>query len=177
MTLTFFSALCALALHATLVPVSVQIPAPAIVSSRMQEPAPSHAALPAPEDTVDVYFIDNREIAHFDGSQLNGKTIVAYRIGRVRDQAKRTHVITTSAGSGASEREVVIKHDIGVPNNILYVIDGKKTTKETFQQLKPEQIKTITVMKEGYEAAKKLYNVTDKTVIIVTTTDKSISEK
>ena len=238
MTLTFLSALCALALHATPAPGMDLTPGP--LDAPAQTANPGSLAAPAPADTVDTYLIDNQPIAHFNGSQLEGKTIVSYRIGRIAGQAKRVHIITTSAGSGVSQESLKIVDDLkkaseplilingieserktfnaldpnriesvnvfktgsekalafgekganGVilvqlkdgdkdlqarqsiaigQNDILYVIDGKKTTKEAFERLEPEQIKNMTVLKKGSEAARKLYDTADKTVLVITT--------
>ena len=97
------------------------------------------AATPAAaQDTLNQYVIDNKPVEQFDGSQLEGKTIVSYRISTARSSSKdaiRIHTIRTK-GSAQSEGPV-------------YVLDGKRVTKKQIEKLAPSRIKSMTVVKNG----------------------------
>lgn len=57
------------------------------------------AAMPAQQDTVDRYVINNEKIEKFDGSQLEGKTVKSYSIilatGDAGTMVYRVHDIST----------------------------------------------------------------------------------
>lgn len=96
------------------------------------------ASLPAPKDTMDRYVIDNSAVDLFDGSQLEGKKIVTYRISMVKSSSKgvvRIHNIKTKGASRSKDP--------------IYVIDGVQVSKNKFENLSPSLIKSLTVIKNG----------------------------
>lgn len=97
--------------------------------------AATHAAAP---DTLDQYIIDNETVEGFDGTQLEGKKIVSYRISTIRttpDDALRIHSIRTK---GKAQ-----------PSDPVYVIDGRQVTKKQVEKLAPSRIKSMTIVKNG----------------------------
>lgn len=92
----------------------------------------------AAPDTLNQYIIDNEEVPVFDGSQLEGKKIVSYRISTIRSSATdaiRIHNIRTKGSAQTSEP--------------VYVIDGKLATKRQVEKLNPARIKSMTIVKNG----------------------------
>ena len=103
------------------------------------------APLAIAQDTVTHYryVIDDKTIEMFDGSQLEGKTIVSYRISML-----------PSPSNG-----VIWVHDIRTDGTTqsadpIYVIDGKLVSKRKFENLRPSSIKSITIIKKGTQEIK-----------------------
>lgn len=97
-------------------------------------------------DTTNRYVIDDRPVGNFDGSQLAGKTIMSYEITRMDDKTTviQVHTIRTK--------------DTRMPTDPIYVIDGKKVTKEDFENLNASAIKSVSVIKgSSRENYKNLY--------------------
>ena len=116
---------------------------------------PHSTTLSSPPDTLDQYIIDNRIVEHFDGSQLEGKKIVSYKIDMVGSSGHdhlRVHHIRTE---GAPKSDPA------------YVIDGKQVSRERFEQLNPEAIKSISVIKNGSRDYVKQYVGWENGVILV----------
>lgn len=92
----------------------------------------------AAPDTLNQYIIDNETVDTFDGSQLEGKKIVSYRISTISSSstdAIRIHNIRTK-GSAQSTDPV-------------YVINGKLSSKRQVEKLNPANIKSMTIVKNG----------------------------
>ena len=106
-----------------------------VCSYSISQAASRPAAAP---DTLNQYIIDSQPVDEFDGSQLEGKKIVSYRITTVRSSAKdaiRVHNIRTK-GTALTDEPV-------------YVIDGKQVTKKQIEKLSPSRIKSMTIVKNG----------------------------
>ena len=106
-----------------------------VCSYGISQAAPLPAAAP---DTLNQYVIDSQTIEEFDGSQLEGKKIVSYRITTVRSSATdaiRIHNIRTKGDAPTNEP--------------VYVLDGKQVTKKQIEKLAPSRIKSMTVVKNG----------------------------
>ncbi len=128
-------------------------------------------AVAAVPDTLNLYVIDKQMVSQFDGSQLVGKKIVAYRI------------TTGTLTAGSSGKDIVRIHDIqteGAGNLSIrvasarladpaYVIDGKQVSKEVFEQLKPSRIHSVEVVKNVSREDVKKYAGWENGVILVTT--------
>lgn len=114
---------------------------------------------------TDIYCINGKQVYHFDGSQLIGKTIKKYKVVSIKSRygTKRLHVITTqedNAPSIDSTDDVVIKlqddpaskqpSSIG-PTKIIWIIDGKQADETAVKQLPPSKIKSISIYKCGSE--------------------------
>ena len=105
------------------------------------------------------YVIDNKTVQQFDGSQLEGKKIVSYRISTINSPSKGViwvHDIHTDAAVQSGEP--------------IYVIDGKKVSKRKFENLSPSRIKSMTIVKNGSVEAVKQYPGWENGVILVETT-------
>ena len=118
-----------------------------------------HAApFTSPKDTVDQYIINNKPVEHFDGLQLEGKTIVSYRIVSYKNGEngiRRVHEIWT-------ENESLLDQPA-------YVIDGKQVSKRKFENLSPSRLKSITVVKNNIPEEMKQYKGWENGVILVET--------
>lgn len=143
-------------------------------------------------DTVDVYYINAKQVPNFDGSQLNGKTIKSYFIDTcpIEKKVVRAHMISTVPSTG----DVVIvgsgkMSDISVssvagnapsfmvrtdPNagvtDVMFVVDGVKMSSEEAQKISPKDIVSMEIL-NGSEA-KKYSGKDDVGVVIVTTKNK-----
>lgn len=104
------------------------------------------------------YVIDNKMVQQFDGSQLEGKKIVSYRISTINAPSKGViwvHDIHTDAAVQSGEP--------------IYVIDGKKVSKRKFENLSPSRIKSMTIVKNGSIPEVKQYPGWENGVILVET--------
>ena len=127
------------------------------------------ATVAADRDTINLYVIDNQMIAQFDGSQLVGKKIVAYRIttGTITegpDKDIRIHNIETESAGTSSMRVMVAQ-----TSDPVYVLDGEQVTKDEFERLKPSSIHSIMVIKNGSREDVKKYVGWENGVILITT--------
>ena len=112
----------------------------------------------APTDTLNLYVIDNQAVENFDGTQLEGRTILSYRTSTT--DTKEGGVITV---------HYIRTEDTTPLTNPVYVIDGKQVTKKKYERLKPKDIKTITVVKNGSQEVVKQYPGWENGVILVQT--------
>lgn len=108
-------------------------------------------------------------VSQFDGSQLVGKKIVAYRIttgtltaGSSGKDIVRIHDIQTEGAGNLSIRVVSAR-----PADPAYVIDGKQVSKEEFERLKPSRIHSVMVVKSGSREDVKNYAGWENGVILV----------
>ena len=116
------------------------------------------APLTEAKDTLDQYIINNKPVERFDGMQLEGKTIVSYRIVTYKqspDGILRVHDIHTEDDAPSAQP--------------VYVIDGKLVPKRKFENLSPGRIKSITVAKNGIPEEVKQYPGWENGVILVET--------
>lgn len=92
----------------------------------------------AAPDTLNQYVIDNDTVEAFDGSQLEGKTIVSYRISTIpstKKDAIRIHTIRTKGAAKTADP--------------VYVINGKPVSKKQVEKLNPASIKSMVIVKNG----------------------------
>ncbi len=119
----------------------------------------------APADTVDRYVINGAKVEKFDGSQLVGKTVSDYRVltatGQANGEVVRVHMISTD---GQELKNATVLHTTTV-----YVIDGKKSDKESLNKINPASIASITVYKPGSKEAVKFSGKDDVCAIEVVT--------
>ena len=117
------------------------------------------ASFTAALDTLNQYIVDGRQVNQFDGTQLEGRNVVSYRI------------LTYSSPS----KGIILVHDIQTEEGIsqspdpAYVIDGRQVTKKQFESLIPSHIKSITVVKNGSENDYGQYSGWKNGVILVET--------
>lgn len=144
MTTFFLSAVCAIAMNAT--------------------------AFSSPADTVDVYMIDGCRVEDFDGSQLKGKTISSYSVGRADGKAEWQHVIWTREYSvkidGENDGIRVVAGSSVKPG--IVILDGKEVEYEVLGSLDQKSILNVTVLKD--EVAMQKYGDKAKDGVIVITT-------
>jgi len=154
-------------------------------------------ALSAQADTTDVYIINGENIEHFDGSQLVGKTVSAYKVTTNKPGTKRIHFIETSGKQingirvyqserPATDEEiksissVTITSDGSVKtaslgaevingDNMVFLLNGKEITSEEFGKIKPNKIKGITVLKDAESITKYGYGEDTKAILLVET--------
>ena len=112
----------------------------------------------AAKDTLNLYVIDNQSVENFDGSQLEGKRIISYRTSS-----------TDTAEGGVITVHYIRTEDTTPLTNPVYVIDGKQVTKRKYERLKPKDIKSITVVKNGSQEVVKQYPGWENGVIMVQT--------
>ena len=114
-------------------------------------------------DTLNHYVIDNVRVENFDGSQLEGKTIVSYQLQLVNvspEVAIRVHEIRTGGAVQVRKRSANQADPV-------YVVNGKKVSKREFENLNPAAIKSITVAKNGIPEEVRQYPGWENGVILV----------
>ena len=139
------------------------------------------APLTAAVDTLNYYVINGQPVDKFDGSQLEGKTIVSYDITIITppDQGPvRVHEILTEGYSHPPVSVQIRPTGVSELVDLVYVIDGKQVSKKDFEQLNPAEIKSMTVVKNGSMEEVKKYEGWENGVILVETkTDSSRGRK
>ena len=131
------------------------------------------AAMPAQQDTVDRYVINNEKIEKFDGSQLEGKTVKSYSIilatGDAGTTVYRVHDISTE------QNTITIKGVSAETSGTkpLYIVDGKEMEKGSTLSIAPDKIASIKVFKPGSREAAVYGEKGDNGVVVVSiVTDK-----
>lgn len=111
------------------------------------------SAMTSQADTVNVYMINGEKVTNFDGSQIIGKTVSAYRIGIATNNAtgevSKVHIIETTKPMSS----FVVNGDHISGKDVLYVVDGVKTSSLDFIKIKQENIGSMTVCKAGSKEA------------------------
>ena len=115
--------------------------------------------LMAPADTLNDYYIDGIHVAHFDGSQLVGKTIASYQI--------LTH--KSSTGVVLRAHDIRTERNEPLPPAPVYVIDGVQVTAEQVGTLKPSDIQHMTVIKNDTGEGIKQYPGWENGVVLIET--------
>lgn len=136
---------------------------------------PNIGEITAQADTVNRYKIDRKDVSDFDGSQLVGKSIAYYDILETKENGKvvRNHLITTEKylkdnnnptqaeikvvpGARPDGESLIIRETTpGGKENLTYFVNDKKVDEKTFTEIKPSDIKSITVLKG--KAAEEVY--------------------
>lgn len=124
----------------------------------------------ASADTVDSYLVDGKKIENFDGTQLQGKWIARYSIGRVAGKAERVHVITTSLEDLGKTVKIMSVEGMKKAVNPLCVIEGKVVSPEELKALDVDKILHMTVLKD--DSAVKKYGEAARGGAIVVETKK-----
>lgn len=140
----------------------------------------SSQAVEEKRDTVDKYIIDKKAVAHFDGSQLEGKRVQKYMIAYKENGnvVEKNHLIYTDGQASIVLAGAVKDNGIIVENTVeaLIVVDGTEVSPESFSKMNAEDIKSMTVLKE--KAAVMLYGDKGrKGVIVVETKAGSVKAK
>lgn len=140
----------------------------------------SSQAVEEKRDTVDKYIIDKKAVAHFDGSQLEGKRVQKYMIAYKENGnvVEKNHLIYTDGQASIVLSGAVKDNGIIVENTVeaLIVVDGTEVSPESFSKMNAEDIKSMTVLKE--KAAVMLYGDKGrKGVIVVETKAGSVKAK
>ena len=111
------------------------------------------SAMTSQADTVNVYMINGGKVTNFDGSQLCGKTVSAYRIcvaaNNTTGEVSKVHIIETTKPVSS----FIVNGDHISGKDVLYVVDGVKTSSLDFIKIKQENIGSMTVCKAGSEEA------------------------
>lgn len=140
----------------------------------------SSQAVEEKRDTVDKYIIDKKAVAHFDGSQLEGKRVQKYMIAYKENGnvVEKNHLIYTDGQASIVLAGAVKDNGIIVENTVeaLIVVDGTEVSPESFSKMNAEDIKSMTVLKE--KSAVMLYGDKGrKGVIVVETKAGSVKAK
>ena len=111
------------------------------------------------KDTIDKYVIDKQVISHFDGSQLEGKTIFKYIIAyrNVGKFIEKNHVILTTPETATTTFDGLI------------IVDGKEVDANFQTKLKEEDIASISFCQPTSQIAKSYGEKGKKGVLILTT--------
>lgn len=140
----------------------------------------SSQAVEEKRDTVDKYIIDKKAVAHFDGSQLEGKRVQKYMIAYKENGnvVEKNHLIYTDGQASIVLSGAVTDNGIIADNTVeaLIVVDGTEVSPESFSKMNAEDIKSMTVLKE--KTAVMLYGDKGrKGVILVETKAGSVKAK
>lgn len=120
-------------------------------------------------DTVNVYIIDGKKVENFDGSQLVGKTISSYNIGKAENSKNgpiKIHIIKTD-DPNAKKIAVQDNGDNKASSEPEVFVDGKKLSSVEFAKIKPEDIASVTIFKAGSKDALKWTKSKDKSAMVV----------
>ena len=156
-----------------------------ILLSAIMVAAPIDGEITAQADTVNRYTIDRKNIPNFDGSQLVGASIAYYDILVTNENGKvvKNHLITTEkyikdnnipAPTGItmvrpSSESIIIRETVpGAKENVIYYVNDKKVDEEKVKEIKPSNIKSITVLKD--KAAVEVYGEEARAGVVVITT-------
>lgn len=111
------------------------------------------SAMTGQTDTVNVYMINGEKVTNFDGSQIIGKTVSGYRIcvaaNNTTGEVSKVHIIETTKPVSS----FVVNGDHISGKDVLYVVDGVKTSSLDFIKIKQENIGSMTVCKAGSKEA------------------------
>lgn len=120
------------------------------------------------------YVIDGQTVESFDGSQLTGKTIVSYTVNN------NVHVVFTSDYKGkASANTRPSNGTVGSANvdiisvngnTVVYVIDGKVTSLDTFKSMSTSGIESVRVIKSKDDPDFKKYARPSTNIVMMITT-------
>lgn len=140
----------------------------------------SSQAVEEKRDTIDKYIIDKKAVAHFDGSQLEGKRVQKYMIAYKENGnvVEKNHLIYTDGQASIVLSGAVTDNGIIADNTVeaLIVVDGTEVSPESFSKMNAEDIKSMTVLKE--KTAVMLYGDKGrKGVILVETKAGSVKAK
>ncbi len=111
------------------------------------------SAMTGQADTVNVYMINGEKVTNFDGSQIVGKTVSNYRIcvaaNNTTGEVSKVHIIETTKPMPS----FIVNGDHISGKDVLYVVDGVKTSSLDFIKIKQENIGSMTVCKAGSKDA------------------------
>lgn len=140
-------------------------------------------------DTTRVYYINGERIDRFDGSQLVGALVESYAITHQNNPATPGAVIEKHDIETKVKVITIDKSKVDTTNNVagsgrkiqylddlVFIIDGKKYSKEEVKKvypINPKTIKHVTVLKKGGEGALKLDNGGEQHSYIVIETKKA----
>lgn len=140
----------------------------------------SSQAVEEKRDTVDKYIIDKKAVAHFDGSQLEGKRVQKYMIAYKENGnvVEKNHIIYTDGQASIVLSGAVTDNGIIVDNTVeaLIVVDGIEVSPESFSKMSAEDINSMTVLK-GNSAVELYGDKGRKGVIVVETKAGSVKAK
>ena len=140
----------------------------------------SSQAVEEKRDTVDKYIIDKKAVAHFDGSQLEGKRVQKYMIAYKENGnvVEKNHLIYTDGQASIVLSGAVTDNGIIADNTVeaLIVVDGTEVSPESFSKMNAEDIKSMTVLK-GNSAVELYGDKGRKGVIVVETKAGSVKAK
>lgn len=116
-------------------------------------------------DTVQVYMINEKKVAEFNGSQLVGKKVTDYRIvtavAEKSGEVTRVHMITTDdAAAKDSKATKAVK-------KMVYIVNGKQLSEAQLNKLDPSTIAAMTVYKADSKEAREWTKDGSANVVVV----------
>lgn len=109
------------------------------------------------KDTINKYVIDKHVIEHFDGTQLEGKTISKYIIA-YKDSGnfvEKMHVIYTVNNFLSANELVELEEAVNGPiYDGLILVDGKEMNKKQLKEIKAKDIVSVNTYKPDSKVAK-----------------------
>ena len=145
-------------------PILISLFSAVIFSCGILQAAPYASAV----DTLNHYIVDGRPLEQFDGTQLEGKKVISYKISTYRSPARgiiRLHEIQTEGVTVRGAAEPV------------YVVDGKAVSKKQFESLSPARIKSITINKNVSKEEYGQYPGWENGVVLVETKAETKNEQ
>ena len=124
------------------------------------------------KDTIDKYVIDKQVIEHFNGMQLEGKTISKYMIAYkdAGNVVEKIHVIYT-ANNVLSANELVMTKEF-LDRTIyggLILVDGKEVDRKELKEIKALDIVNVNNYKADSKVAKSYGEKGKDGVLVITT--------
>lgn len=119
-------------------------------------------------DTTMNYILDGvsvKSIANVNPDSIGSIDVIKDdRIIIVRTKSYETKVIRLNGNKGT----IVVTEKNGISDNVIYIIDGKVSTKEELKDMDPNQIENISVIKDKEEVKKYSAEEHDGVIIITT---------
>ena len=109
------------------------------------------------KDTIDKYVIDKQVVEHFNGTQLEGKTISKYMIAYkdAGNVVEKTHVIYTETNTLSANKLVKIEETM---NKTVYdgliLVNGKEVDRKELKEIKAHDVLGINAYKPDSKVAK-----------------------
>lgn len=122
-----------------------------------------------------IYIINGEKTPLFDGSQLEGKIIKKYTIDTDTTTNPKTSIKTTHRITTTSQQTIRLrgqkKYTQYKNQETTYILNGKKVSKTEIENIPPNNIDNIAVLKGGSKAAAEYSTVpNDKSTYVVITT-------
>lgn len=123
--------------------------------------------------------VDEKRMKYEEFKTIDPNTIATMNFYKYTDnnspygeEGKKGVVIVTTKNKTTATKVIDEQANNKLPNNVLYIVDGKKISKEEANKINPNDIETINVLKD--KAAVAVYGEDGKNGVIVITTKKNV---